>query len=179
MTESVYSMYRAGRIGKKVTFVNAMEFARKQTTLCYLVRPGEVLLGMKKCGFGAGKWNGVGGKVEEGEMVEDAAKRECREEIGIVPTTLQEVGTIVFQYANAALTTTCRIFLVPSWEGEPKESDEMRPQWFSIDSLPWDTLWASDRLWLVDALAGKTVSWQLSFDANFQLIAAESKNHPM
>jgi mutator protein MutT len=168
-----------GRIRKAALFVNAMEFARKQTTLCYLVRPGEVLLGMKKRGFGAGKWNGVGGKVEAGESVQDAAGRECEEEIGIVPTMLQEVGTIVFQYADAALTTTCTIFLVSSWEGEPKESDEMQPQWFSIDSLPWDALWASDRLLLVDVLAGKTVSWQLSFDADFQLIAAESKNHPM
>jgi hypothetical protein len=35
----------------------------------------EILLGMKKRGFGAGKWNGFGGKLEENESNEDAAKR--------------------------------------------------------------------------------------------------------
>ena len=40
--------------------------ARKVSTLVLLVRDGRALLGMKKRGFGAGKWNGFGGKVEPG-----------------------------------------------------------------------------------------------------------------
>jgi len=40
-------------------------------------RERAILLGYKKRGFGAGKWNGFGGKVEIGETVEDAAKRCC------------------------------------------------------------------------------------------------------
>ncbi|CAN0403706.1 unnamed protein product, partial [Ectocarpus sp. 8 AP-2014] len=43
----------------------------------------EILLGMKKRGFGEGKWNGFGGKVESGESVEEAAKRELMEEAGL------------------------------------------------------------------------------------------------
>lgn len=35
----------------------------------------RVLLGQKKRGFGLGKWNGFGGKVELGESMIDAAKR--------------------------------------------------------------------------------------------------------
>lgn len=34
---------------------------------------GRVLLGMKKRGFGMGKYNGFGGKVEPGESIEAAA----------------------------------------------------------------------------------------------------------
>jgi 8-oxo-dGTP diphosphatase/2-hydroxy-dATP diphosphatase len=34
-----------------------------------------ILLGRKKRGFGIGKWNGFGGKVEANESVIDAAKR--------------------------------------------------------------------------------------------------------
>ncbi|KAJ1429629.1 hypothetical protein B484DRAFT_396306, partial [Ochromonadaceae sp. CCMP2298] len=30
----------------------------------------EVLLGMKKRGFGAGKWNGFGGKMDPGESMD-------------------------------------------------------------------------------------------------------------
>ena len=38
---------------------------------------------MKKRSFGAGKWNGFGGKVKEGEEIHEAAKRETKEEAGI------------------------------------------------------------------------------------------------
>jgi len=47
----------------------------KVLTLAFVRRQGEILLGYKKRGFGAGKWNGFGGKVETGETIEAAAKR--------------------------------------------------------------------------------------------------------
>ena len=44
----------------------------------------SVLLGMKKRGFGVGKWNGFGGKVENGKtVVFDGAMRELQEECSI------------------------------------------------------------------------------------------------
>lgn len=43
----------------------------------------SVLLGLKKRGFGTGKWNGFGGKVEPGETIRQAAIREMKEEAGI------------------------------------------------------------------------------------------------
>jgi len=44
----------------------------------------EVCLAMKKRGFGMGRWNGVGGKVDSlKETVEEAAKRETKEEIDV------------------------------------------------------------------------------------------------
>ena len=52
------------------------ERKRKVLTLVFLRREGEVLLGMKKRGFGEGKWNGFGGKVEAGETIVEAAARE-------------------------------------------------------------------------------------------------------
>ena len=60
------------------------EVFMKIVTLCLLISDGQVLLGMKKKSFGAGKWNGFGGKVEEGETVEAAAIREMEEESGIL-----------------------------------------------------------------------------------------------
>ena len=47
----------------------------KLLTLVLVVRPGRVLLGMKKRGFGVGKWNGFGGKVQQGETIEEGARR--------------------------------------------------------------------------------------------------------
>ena len=36
-----------------------------ETTLCLLKKENAILLAMKKRGFGAGKYNGVGGKIEK------------------------------------------------------------------------------------------------------------------
>lgn len=38
----------------------------------------KVLLGLKKRGLGVDKWNGFGGKLEPGETIEEAAKREMQ-----------------------------------------------------------------------------------------------------
>lgn len=47
----------------------------KLFTLIIVIHGDEILLGWKKRGFGVGKWNGFGGKVEPGELIINAAKR--------------------------------------------------------------------------------------------------------
>ena len=47
----------------------------KLLTLLFVLKPGKVLLGFKKRGFGAGRWNGFGGKVQHDETIEEAAVR--------------------------------------------------------------------------------------------------------
>ncbi len=71
----------------------------KQGTWTALMRDGEILLAMKKRGFGVGKWNGAGGKVTDGETVEAAAIREFQEEIGVMiaPEDLDACGLIHFR----------------------------------------------------------------------------------
>lgn len=58
---------------------NKPQLTEKEYTLIFLRRYYEgnkqILLGMKKRGFGAGKWNGFGGKLEENESNEVGAKR--------------------------------------------------------------------------------------------------------
>lgn len=56
-------------------YITGTMFTNKLLTLVLVVQPGRVLLGMKKRGFGAGKWNGFGGKVQPGETIEEAARQ--------------------------------------------------------------------------------------------------------
>ena len=49
-----------------------------QLALVHEETNGRLLLGMKKRGFGAGYYNGFGGKVEAGETIAQAAAREVR-----------------------------------------------------------------------------------------------------
>ena len=62
---------------------------KKILTLCFIYQHPKVLLGMKKRGFGAGRWNGFGGKVRDGETIEEATKREMKEEVGIIPGDIE------------------------------------------------------------------------------------------
>jgi 8-oxo-dGTP diphosphatase len=74
-------------------------------TLCLLTRgnpPDEVLLGYKRIGFGAGKYMGIGGKVESNETVVSAAVRELEEETGIkaMEQDLHYVGHLTFRFPS-------------------------------------------------------------------------------
>jgi len=101
--------------------------------------PDEVLLGFKKIGFGAGKYTGIGGKVEPDETIVNAALRELEEEIGVKASehNLIKLGQLTFLFpANPAWSQVVHVFQVTEWKGDPAESDEMKPAWFGMNQLP-------------------------------------------
>jgi len=141
----------------------------RDATLCLLVRgdpPEEILLGLKKTGFGMGKYNGFGGKVEPGETVERAAVREVAEEIGIqvAEKDLEPAACLTFLFpADPDSDKRARVFLVTKWEGEPAESAEMRPAWFGVDDIPFEQMWQGDVHWLLRVLAGERIRGRFVF----------------
>lgn len=138
----------------------------KLVTLCLLVKEDEILLAMKKRGFGTGKINGIGGKVQDGETVETAAIRETEEEVGVIinPAKMEKAGNIQFYFKDKPeWNQYMHIFLVRDWQGEPKESEEMRPQWFDIKDIPFEDMWSDDKHWLPAVLAGKKVEGKFYF----------------
>lgn len=143
----------------------------RPVTLCLLVRGKLVLLAMKKRGFGAGKWNGVGGKLNPGESIEQAAIRETQEEIRVTPLKLEKVGTLDFYFPpNPDWNQQMTVFLVREWEGNPTETEEMRPEWFSVKDLPLAAMWASDISWMPRVLAGEKVTGEYLFGEADQVL---------
>src|SRR3989338_4245642 len=106
----------------------------KLLTLCIIHQHPLVLLGMKKKGFGMGRWNGFGGHVEKGETIEEAARREVQEEAGITVNVLEKRGVLEFEFQGNPEILEVHVFNSSDFSGEPTESNEMKPQWFSIDS---------------------------------------------
>ncbi len=137
----------------------------QQATLCYCVRDNEVLLGMKKLRFGAGKWNGYGGKVDAGESNEEAAARELFEEAGLStdPNSLEKIADIKFYFKDKPMFE-CHAYIARTWEGEPEESDEMSPRWFPLSAMPLDHMWVTDSVWLLSALKGSHVRGVVHFN---------------
>ena len=133
------------------------------TTLCIVHQHPKILLGMKKRGFGAGRWNGFGGKLQEGESVEEAAKREMREESGVEVKNLRKVGIIDFEFKGNPEILEVHIFRSDDFEGIPIESEEMKPQWFFIDEIPFASMWPDDIHWMPLFLKGKKFKGKFLF----------------
>lgn len=145
----------------------------KTLTLLFLRRDDTVLLAMKKRGFGAGRWNGVGGKLDPEETITQALIRECQEEIGVTPTSYHKVARIRFdEYVNGEPTIMqVHAYVADAWEGEPTESEEMKPKWFHIDAVPYDEMWPDDPYWLPQVLAGETITADFTLDENDKIVA--------
>lgn len=79
---------------------------------------------MKKRGFGVGKWNGPGGKVDKGEEIIVAASRETREETGLNPSDLQYRGILEFQFQDQpSWDNKCSVYTSKSWTGTLEETE--------------------------------------------------------
>ena len=138
---------------------------KKQLTLVMIVGDGKVLLGMKKRGFGAGRWNGFGGKVESGETIEQAALREIAEEVTITPKDLEQVGVLEFSFKeDETEDLEVHVFKAESFDGDPTETDEMAPEWFSYDEIPYGQMWPDDEHWLPFLLTNRTFKGRFVFD---------------
>ncbi len=138
----------------------------KISTLCVIHQSPKILLGMKKRGFGAGRWNGFGGKLNEGETIEEALKRETKEEAGVEINDFDKVGIIEFEFKGNPEILEVHIFRVSDFSGEPAESEEMKPQWFNQDALPFDSMWPDDIHWFPFFLSGKKFRGRFLFGKN-------------
>lgn len=146
---------------------------KKIMTLCVVEQGPKLLLGMKKRGFGAGRWNGFGGKVEADETIEAASSRELVEEAGIVASSLDKVGIIEFEFQYSGEILEVHIFKAIDFSGQPTESEEMKPQWFSIEQIPYNEMWPDDIYWLPLFLAGKKFTGKFLFGEGDQILRKE------
>lgn len=149
----------------------------KPTTLVFVLRnDGEVLLGRKRRGFGAGKWNGFGGKVRDGETLTACAVRELVEETGLAadPADLEWAGELQFRFAEHSETDhPARIYRLYRVTGEPQMTEEMEPRWFLPSEVPYDEMWAADRNWVPRVLAGERIAGEVVFAADGETVLSQ------
>lgn len=146
---------------------------KKLLTLCLLHTDTHILLGRKKRGVGVGKWNGFGGKVEQGEKIEDAGRREVLEEAGIHLPDIEKAGIIHFEFEGNPEIWEVHIFRAKEFFGDPTESEEMEPKWFAIDEIPFDNMWGDDKYWLPLLLKGVKFKGKFNFDAEQNLVEGD------
>lgn len=117
------------------------------------------MLAKKKRGFGEGKYNGIGGKLELGETPEEAMIRENKEEIGVIPREYEKYGEISFvePFKGTLTNMTFHLYVAKKWEGTIVETEEMAPKWFDIDNIPYEEMFNDDQYWLPYILKGKKI----------------------
>ncbi len=140
-------------------------FRFKETTISFLVKNNQVLLAMKKRGFGVGKWNGVGGKKMPNESILQTATREAKEEIMVEPITIRHCATIYFYLPHdPEHNQKTSIFIVNKWKGKPTETEEMSPRWFNKFQIPYESMWSDDSIWLPKLLNNENFTAEFLFD---------------
>jgi 8-oxo-dGTP diphosphatase len=121
----------------------------------FVFRDGKFLMGKRRGSHGTGTWSVPGGWLEYRESLEDASKREIKEETGIEITnvTFGALTNNIFKDEDIHSLTA---WMVSDWQsGEPTilEPDKFTDQgWFDFNHLPeplfmpWDELLSSDSI---------------------------------
>jgi 8-oxo-dGTP diphosphatase len=141
---------------------------KDRAVLLFVRRDGALLLIHKKRGLGAGKINGPGGRIEPGETAREAAVREVREEVCVTPHGVRERGRLRFQFKDG-YSIDCTVFDAEGCEGEPVETEEAKPFWCPIDALPYERMWADDRIWMPRLIRGEPFDGRFLFDRDRML----------
>ena len=82
----------------------------------------------------AGLWNGIGGHVEAGESVLQAAKRELQEETGLRAEKLLFCGSVIVE-TQTLPGSVFFVFKAEGLSGKQHESPEGTLRWFDLDEI--------------------------------------------
>jgi 8-oxo-dGTP diphosphatase len=153
----------------KLSDINWQEWQPTEVaTLLFVIQDDQILLIRKKRGLGAGKINGPGGRIEDGETPLECAIRETQEELCITPQNVEFCGDLYFQFVGG-FSIRGHVYKADSFHGEPTETDEAIPYWFPLAEIPYHEMWEDDQTWIPHMLAGQTFSGRYLFDDDTML----------
>lgn len=140
----------------------------------FLIKDDEVLLGLRKkvsLGLGENLIAGIGGKLEKDETDRQAFKREVEEEIKVKIKSIKRMGQVRFLYPHKPKwQQEVTIYLVDAWDGEPQETEAMKPLWFKRNELPTKRMWKDNLYWLPKILVGERVNGTFLYDTNDKIV---------
>ena len=146
----------------------------KLATLLYVMKDDKTLMlyrNKKENDYHEGKWNGLGGKFEQGETPEECAVRELKEESGLSANNLILKGHLTFPMFDGVDDWYVFVFVIDQFEGELIDSDEGELQWIPNEKLKDLNLWEGDQIF-IDWLFGDKC-----FSAKFNYVDGKFIDH--
>ena len=110
----------------------------KLATLCYVMDDDKTLMlyrNKKENDYHEGKWNGLGGKLEQGETPEECAIREVYEESGLKVSDPKMKGLITFPMFDGVDDWYVWVFVFKKFEGKQIDSPEGTLEWIQNNKL--------------------------------------------
>jgi len=126
----------------------------KLATLCYVQKDDKTLMlyrNKKENDIHEGKWNGLGGKLEEGETPEECVVREIYEESGLKIKNPKLRGLLTFPKFLGNETWYVWLYTANEFTGqliENDKSEEGKLEWIANSELLNLNLWEGDRIFL-------------------------------
>jgi len=139
-----------------------------EAVLCFITVKHRILLIHKLRGLGAGKVNGPGGRLEDGECYLDAAVRETEEEVGLTPRELVPTTRLHFRFMDG-YNLRALVFRAYDYSGSLISTPEADPFWCDISEIPYERMWEDDSHWLPRALSGEYLNTRFTFDGDRML----------
>ena len=129
----------------------------KLATLCYVMdkkRNSTLMIyrNKKQNDYHEGKWNGLGGKFEPGEIPEECAIREIEEESGLKVNSIKMNGFITFPLFDGKEDWYVFLFTTDDFSGELIDSPEGHIEWIPNEKLTEINLWDGDKIFIPGCL---------------------------
>lgn len=141
--------------------------------LCIIENPDthQFLMVKNLRGMNEGFYNFPGGKMEYGENIIEALRREVREETGLHIQKAKFVGRIDIDLSDK----DCQVYVFYSnkYKGTPQQAEgEVKLRW--VDEIPLNMMRENDKLWLSRVMRGEEVYMRFKRGADGKLVGVEN-----
>ena len=124
----------AGEPAKRCTRCGMLHYPRLNPAIIVLVRDGSRVLLARSPGFPKGMYSVLAGFVEPGESIEEAIRREVREEVGIEVTNLRYFGSQPWPFPNSLMIGFTTEYAGGELEIDPAEIEDAG--WYETGEFP-------------------------------------------
>jgi 8-oxo-dGTP diphosphatase len=139
----------------------------KLATLCYVRKNGKTLMihrVKKENDYHQGKWNGIGGKFDQGETPEECVIREVEEETGLKIKSPHLHGLLTFPMFDGNDDWYVFVYTANEFEGKLIDSKEGNLAWIPNDELTNLNLWDGDKYFLPWLFQDKFFSAKFNYE---------------
>ena len=113
-----------------------------------------------------------------GDKIDEQGNNDSSDKVrSTISVDLTKLGVLTFDGVDVVRMET-HVFRATRFSGTVTESEEMRPQWYQADQLPYHAMWADNPLWFPLMLQGKTFTGHFDYAPDETIVRYELRETP-